>query len=336
VEARDEQELAVRSGRWSAGRIVALALLAACWAALRLQMNGEYKGAPWAAIADFSAPLPFGHRVLVPLLAAPLRAATGWPLAFVWGVFEALAAVGLWLALRAALRPRVPERWDIALATGFFALLPAVFLLKHKWAVFYPWDTPAMALLAGGIALVAARRFAAAAALCFVAALNRESAALIPAAALAMHVGTGSPGHVLGDMKKCAGPVAAMLGACVAARLLVAAALPDNAGPALHFFLGKDTPRWLHNLEWLYDPLHWLWLPAYFAFLPVVWLLLWRWIAPPDRRLGLVAAAYFAALLPVANIYEPRVFGEILVLLYIPAAVALCRWLRGHDTLRAA
>lgn len=322
---------------WSrAGRAAALALLAASWAALRLQMNGEYKGAPWAAIAEFSAPLPFGHRVLVPLLAAPLRALTGWPLALVWGVFEALAAAGLWLALRAALRPLVPVRWDMSLATGFFALLPPVFLLKHKWAVFYPWDTPAMALLALGVALVAARRFAAATALCFVAALNRESAALIPAAALALHVGTGANRHVLRDIRAVAGPVAAMGAACVAARLAVAAALPDLPGPALHFYLGKNTPRWLHNLEWLQDPLHWLWLPAYVAFLPLVWALLWRQIAPPERRLGLVAAAYFAALLPVANIYEPRVFGEILVLLYIPAAAALCRWLRGHDTLRPA
>lgn len=299
-------------------------------------MNGEYKGAPWQAIAEFSAPLPFGHRVLVPLLAAPLRAATGWPLALVWGIFEMLAALGLWLALRAALRPLVPVRWDMALATGFFALLPPVFLLKHKWAVFYPWDTPAMALLAGGLALVAARRFAAATALCFVAALNRESAVLIPAAAVLMHVGTGSKEHVLADIKRITGPVAAMTGACVAARLAIAAALPDNPGRALHFYLGKDTPRWLHNLEWLQDPLHWLWLPAYFAFLPVLWAVLWRWIAPAERRLGLLAAAYFAALMPVANIYEPRVFGEILVLLYIPAAAALCRWLRGRDTLPAA
>ena len=40
--------------------------------------------------------------------------------------------------------------------------------------------------------------------------------------------------------------------------------------------------------------------------------------------------------MPVANIYEPRVYGEILVLLYIPAAVAACRWLRAGDTLAQA
>ncbi len=325
MEARDDAAIAVRKDRLGAGAWLALALLAAGWAALRLQMNGEYKGAPWAAIADLTAPLPFGHRPLVPLLAGPLWRATDWPLAVVWGLFEALAALGLWFALRAALRPLVPVRWDMALATGFFALLPLAFLLRHKWAVFYPWDTPAMAFVAGGLALVAARRWGAAAALCLAAALNRESAALVPAAALALHVARPA------DLRKIAGPAALLVAAVALGRLAVAWALPDNPGAALHFFLGKDTPRWRHNLEWLADPLHWLWLPTYFALLPVAWALLWRELEPAHRRLGLVALAYFAGLMLVANIYEPRVYGELLVLLYVPAAAALCRWLRGGD-----
>ncbi|MCY1011331.1 hypothetical protein OV079_38390 [Nannocystis pusilla] len=311
----------------------ALVLLAAGWAALRLQMNGEYKGATWAQIAEFTAPLPFGHRPLMALVAWPLRAATDWPLALVWGVCEAAAALGLWFALRVALRPLVGARWDMFFATCFFALLAFPFLLKHKWAVFYPWDTPAMAFTAAGLALVADRRFAAATALCFVAALNRESAALIPAAALALHV--GSSGHVLRDIRGMIRPALAMVAAFVAARLAVALALPDNPGPALHFAIGKNTPRWLHNLEWLAEPVHWLWLPMYFALLPLAWVLLWKTISADHRRLALVALAWFAGLMLVANIYEPRVYGELLVLLYVPVAAAACRWLRA-DTLGAA
>lgn len=305
-------------------RGAALVLLAAGWAALRLQMNGEYKGAPWAAIADFSAPLPFGHRPLMSLVAWPLRAATDWPLALVWGALETAAALALWFAVRAAVRPHVPARWDMFFSTCLFALLPFAFLLKHRWAVFYPWDTPAMAFTAAGLALVQARRFPAAIGLCFAAALNRESAALIPAIALALHG------------RRAIRPALAMFAAYAAARVAVALALPDNPGLPLHFAIGKNTPRWLHNLEWLADPVHWLWLPMYFALLPLVWALLWRQIAPPQRRLGLVALAYFAALMVVANIYEPRVYGEILIILYIPAAAAVCRWLRAADTLDPA
>lgn len=338
MEAREEQEVAGDRGR-SGPRAnllqktchgAALALLAAGWAALRLQMNGEYKGATWAQIAEFSAPLPFGHRPLAPLLAWPLRAATDWPLKLVWGVLEAAAALALWLALRAALRPGVGERWSALFATSFFALLSFPFLLKHRWAVFYPWDTPAMAFIAAGLALVSARRFAAATALCLVAAVNRESAALIPAAALALHLGASK--HVLRGIRELLAPTVAMLAACAVGRVAVALALPDSPGRPLHFTIGKDTPRWLHNLEWLAEPVHWLWLPMYFALLPLAWLLLWPQISRPHRGLGLVALAYFAALMLVANIYEPRVYGEILVLLYIPAAVAACRWLRAGDS----
>ena len=137
--------------------------------------------------------------------------------------------------------------------------------------------------------------------------------------------------HAIGD---------ALRGECsfaprVSRRIAVALALPESRGPALHFYLGKDTPRWLHNLEWLGDPLHLLWLPTYFAFLPLLWLLLGPQIARPHRGLGLVALAYFTGLMLVANIYEPRVYGELMVLLYVPAGVALCRWLRRADRLEA-
>jgi hypothetical protein len=132
-----------------------------------------------------------------------------------------------------------------------------------------------------------------------------------------------------------AGPVLAMIAAVVAARAAVMLALPDNPGAALHFAIGKNTPRWLHNLEWLAEPVHWLWLPMYFALLPVAWALLWRWISADHRRLAPVALAWFLGLMLVANIYEPRVYGELLVLLYVPVAAAACRWLRA-DTLGAA
>ena len=69
--------------------------------------------------------------------------------------------------------------------------------------------------------------------------------------------------------------------------------------------------------------------------LPLAWVLLWRRIGSDHRRLALVALAWFAGLMLVANIYEPRVYGELLVLLYVPAAAAACRWLRA-DTLGAA
>ena len=317
-------------------------------------MNHEFTGAPWDELLDFSAAKPFGLRVLVPLLAWPLHALLRVPTLWVFGLFELLATAALVLATAAALRPFVPPRWPAALGVLLVLLLPVAFLLQHRWPVFFPYDTPAMAFTAGGVALLLRRRWRAAALLTFLAALNRESALLLPACALALHLPLRpSPQPVPEDLSLqpaakpvpedlslqpaslglLATPTVALLAAALAARALVGFLLRDNPGAPLQFFV-EETPRLLANLAWLEEPAHWLRLPAYFGWLPLAWPLLSPWMPTPLRRLGWVALAYIAALLWVANIDEPRVYGETIVLLYIPTAVALTRWLRGDPPTR--
>jgi hypothetical protein len=166
----------------------------------------------------------------------------------------------------------------------------------------------------------------AAAALAGLAALNRESAALLPAVAVALHA--WPPGQVPKDRRRAVAlGVFGVLGAVVAARAAVGFALADNPGEPLQLFVDQ-TPRLLQNLAWLEDPAHWPLLPAYFGFVPLAWWLLAAWIPAPLRRLGWVALAYAGALLWVANVDEPRVYGEAIVLLYLPVAVGLAAWLR--------
>src|SRR5687767_14742234 len=52
---------------------LALFILAAGYAGLRLEMNHEFEGAAWDELLAFTAAKPFGLRVLVPLLAWPLH-----------------------------------------------------------------------------------------------------------------------------------------------------------------------------------------------------------------------------------------------------------------------
>jgi len=307
---------------------LALLLLAVGYAALRLAMNREFEGAPWDLLLDFRAAKPFGLRVLVPLLAWPFHSLLRMPAAWVFALFEALATIGLSLAITAALRPFVPARWASALGPLFILLLPVPFLLQHRWPVFYPYDTPAMALIAAGVALILADRWRSAAALCFFATLNRESAALIPAAALALHW------PVQKDMSKKPSKIRllllrtlALIAAVALARLLVGTILSANPGAPLQFFV-DTTPRLLANLAWLEHPANWLLLPAYLGFVPLAWALLTPAMPARLRRLGWIALVYIGALLWVANIDEPRVYGEAMVLLYLPAAVGLHRWLQ--------
>ncbi len=304
----------------------ALLLFSAGYAALRLAMNREFEGAPWDDLLGFTAAKPFGLRVLMPLLAWPLHTLLRVPTAWVFGLFETLATAALVLATAAALRPFVPARWAAALGVLLVLLLPIAFLLQHRWPIYYPYDTPAMAFIAAGVALLLRERWRAAALLTAVAALNRESAALLPLAALALHVPT--------DMSLRTWPIrqlltrmGPLLAGFVLARALVGLILRDNPGAPLSLFV-DDTPRLLANLAWLEEPSHWLRLPAYLGFLPLAWPLLYTALPTPLRRLGWVALAYLGGLLWVANIDEPRVYGEVIVLLHLPVAVALTRWLR--------
>ena len=348
---------------------LALLLLAAGHAALRLAMNREFQGAPWDELLDFTAAKPFGLRVLVPLLAWPLHTLLRVPTLWVFGLFELLATAALVLATAAAVRPFVPPRWPAALGVLLVLLLPIAFLLQHRWPIFYPYDTPAMAFTAAGVALLIHRRWRLAALLAFLAALNRESALLLPACALALHLSRPVPSDLsqaplppvpsnlsltppppvpsdlsqappssanhppqtpslLARLRPLLLPTLSLAAAALAARALVGLALRDNPGAPLQLLV-DGTPRLLANLAWLEDPAHWLRLPAYFGYLPLAWPLLRPWMPTPLARLGWVALAYVGALLWVANIDEPRVYGEAMVLLYIPTAVALARWLRG-------
>jgi hypothetical protein len=295
-------------------------------------MNHEFEGAAWDELLAFTAAKPFGLRVLVPLLAWPLHSLLRMPTTWVFGLFETLATIALVLATGAALRPFVPPRWAAALAVALFLLLPIPFLLQHRWPIFYPYDTPAIAFTAGGVALLVRGRWALAAVLTFFAAVNRESAILLPFAALALFSKIKPDPE---DMPLTTWPlrqllprVLAMFAAFALARGLVAAVLRDNPGAPLQFMV-DDSPRLLQNLAWLEDPRHWFYLPAYFGLLPLAWLLLHAWMPAPLRRLGWVALVYVGALMWVANIDEPRVYGEAIVLLYLPVAVALARWLRS-------
>ena len=310
---------------------LALLLFCAGHAALRLAMNHEFEGAPWDELLAFTAAKPFGLRVLVPLLAWPFHTLLRVPTTWVFGLFETLSTIALVLATAAALRPHVPRRSAAALGVMLVLLLPVPFLLQHRWPIFYPYDTPAMAFTAGGVALLLRGRWRLAAALAFFAALNRESAILLPVAALALYIKPVPSDMAIPTLplRQVLPRVLGLFAAVALARVLVAVILRDNPGAPLQFLV-DDTPRLLSNLAWLEEPTHWLYLPAYFGCVPLAWLLLHPWIPAPLRRLGWLALAYVGALLWIANIDEPRVYGEAIVLLYLPVAVALARWLRSE------
>ncbi|MEX1364567.1 MAG: hypothetical protein AB1Z98_15680 [Nannocystaceae bacterium] len=308
------------SSRARAAWWVVVLVLAAGYAALRLTMNEQYDVAPWSALVQLRAPLPFGHRVLVPLLVRPLLA-LGLPLPLALGLWETAATAGLAGAVAWTLRPHGGAR--LGMAAGLLALLtlPWLFLLPHRWPIFYPWDTPAMALLVAGIGAIDRERWGLAMVLALLAALNRESAILLPAAALLLAPPRASSWRP--ELARVAGLLAVVL----VGRVAIAIALPDNPGPPVHFTVGNGGYRVLNNLHWLAEPRHLLLTLPSLAGWPLAWALLAGQVGPRWRRLWLLAWAQTAGLLVVANIYEPRAFGEVLALALLPTAIGVARWL---------
>lgn len=292
--------------------LVALAAIALAvgYAALRLDLNTEYKGASWQMLYELTAPRPYGHRVLPSLLARPL-VGLGLDLYGAWAVLEIAATLGLLVALSRALRAHLGQRLSWLGAGAFLICMAWPSLLAHRWHVFYPYDTPALAFTAFGVALAVEGRFGALAALTGVAALNRETAALIPAAAFALHLGR-LPFWTLVKRLIPAGL------ALLAARGAIFAALPNLEGEGADLWV-KGKLRPLNNLEWLFAlPDRPFVLLASVAWLPLAWALLHRSIPSPLGRLGWVALATATGMAVVGNLYEPRVFGEAMVLCWVP------------------
>lgn len=199
-------------------------------------------------------------------------------------------------------------------------VLCLAFLLQFRWPIFYPWDTPAIAAVAWGVALAHARRHGPLVVLATVAALNRETAVFLPLLTAALHY--GSP-HQREGLRSASLQLVGVVMARLVLSVLVAA-----KGSALHF---EVAGMWRidHNLRWLSEGLHLLLILGAFSLLPVLWIALRPSIPVALRRLELVVIPAMAGLMLVANIYEPRAWGEPLTLLYLGVAVGTVRWLGG-------
>lgn len=299
---------------------VAVAVVAACWAVLRLAMNREYGPASWDALVELRAPLPFGHRVLVPALARPFVDA-GASVRWVFGVSEWLATMALVVVLARALARDLPTR---AAGLGAVLVLPVLalpMLLAHRWNVFYPWDTWAMVALVLAVDLIRRDQLALCAAVVFVGAFNRESVALVPLFAVALRLERGA-------LRTTIAWAVFMGFAYVLGRAAVAMLVPGARGAALHLWLG-DELRLVGNLRWLADPAdaaQWL---GSIACLPIAWWLV-RAHAPRDLvRLHVPVLLGLCGLLVVANAYEPRVYGELAVVAWLAVWTGAWRWAGG-------
>ena len=305
---------------------VLLGLIALCYTALRYTFNPEFDDTFYQKIYDFIAPAPFGKRILIALLAHPL-VNCGFSVARAFQFWEVVSAFCLFAGLYRVFSLQVEKSWAKVMGAGFALILPPVFLLRNTFPYRFPWDTPAMAVLAWGAFFLLRGQWGRACVLMIFATLNRESAILIPLLFGVMYFDRL-------PLRKLLLVGTALVAIYAAVSWAVSLTLGDNLS-----YYGPNSLASLHkygkwrlfiNLAWLnYSIRNYLVLLATLGGLPLVFLAFLRWIPAHLRGFGLVALFYFELLACVGNLYESRIFGEIATLLYIPAALGGGRYLRA-------
>lgn len=308
-------------------QLVAFAIVAAGWAVVRLAMNRQYGPASWEMIVELRAPLPFGHRVLVPLLVRPFVDA-GVPIGWAFTVTEWLGTFVLLVLLRRALARDLPERAALLGSFGVLGALSFALLLAHRWPIFYPWDAWAMVAMVAALDAIRRDRLALATAIVVVGAWNRESVALVSLFGLALRLEHAPLRPTL------AWAVLTTL-AYAASRWALRFVVPEAHGAPLHVWLG-DELRLLHNLRWLSDLRNQLQWWTSIAFLPLAWFGVRRFVPRDLQRTHVVALFGLGGLLVVANAYEPRVYAELIVVAWCAVFSGAWRWATGEPALARA
>jgi len=258
---------------------------------------------------------PFCHRVLVPIMAWFVVKITGLPVTWAFQLFEIAFAMGLIIVYYRLFNHFMPRRAAGVFAVAIYFILPYVFLLRYTWNFFYPWDTAAMFFLILGIVMIIENRWAALVATLIIGMLNRETAIILVPLAFVLLIDCMAPGKLVALLL-------VMIVTAVAVRFGVIGALPECVGESTQYISGS-LYRLLVNVHNMVESRYYFKIFSSLAFLPIIWLLIRRDIPPRLARVKLVAWAFFLLLIFVGNLDEPRMFGELVVLLYVPIAVAL-------------
>lgn len=219
------------------------------------------------------------------------------------------------------------------MSIGFVFALPLIFLLKTQNPWLFPWDTPAMAFVVWSVYLLFQQRWIPTMILLFFASLNRESAILIVPIFWAIYIDRLT-------LRKLAALTIAFLSIYWTANWLITLTLSDNIPfyERLHFnmsFIRNGNWRVVHNWLWLNNNAqNYLVLLSTMAGLPVAFIALSNYIPRYLKRFAIVSLLYFSMLAFVGNFVEPRIFGEICAIIYIPFAFGCynyCKALRVED-----
>ena len=271
---------------------------------LRFELGHEYPRASYASLADFTAPLPFQTRVLIPALIQFTGFLLGGQVApmLLARIFDFFAIVLAVIGFRRYLRA-----WLSPYSSSFGALLLYVLLLLHylftlpSQRILYPYDLPALAFIAWGLVFGRERNWKFYYPLFFFACLNRESACLLT---LGHTAATLNGWKMPGWWPHLTAQFLIWCGSWVGLRYL----FQGNPGVIFEDHLAMNIMRLISSSSWVL-------LPISLGYLILV---SWRRIPAYLKKQLLTVPFLFSLMVFVGNIDEFRVYGELLP--YVAAA----------------
>ena len=302
-------------------------ILSTCYTAARFDLNTEYKNATWAQIFNLEAPIPFGYRILVPIISKPI-VYFGASIKSAFMFWELISLITLFVFLKKIFLLYLNDKQAQLSSIAFIYVLPLVFLLKSKWPLYYPYDTMAITFTTISLYLLLKEKWLP---LCFViliATFNRESSVLVIFLFYSLFFGKL-------PLKKFMTILIALLTLYFSSRYIIEIITTSNARPyggSMAFYYRTDW-RFKNNLKWLLDSNNIYKLLTSLGWLPLIYLFLRNSLPLYLRRINLTVISYFLMLFFVGNLYEPRQYGEIISLLFIITALAAHHYWSEHGTI---
>lgn len=295
------------------------------YAYMHVKLTGVFYKVELDKVVNFLAPMPFGQRLLVPLLANFIAYFLPIELEKLFFLIEWMFTSLLYLALLRLLQYEFSKRQSQVLSWLFLLLLPLTTVVNYRYTTdgpatfFFYYDTPTLFFLTMGLYLCLRSNWFYFIPLIFIATINRESSLLLVLIIPALY---WKNLHLI--YKQLIFAVIAY----VLARWLVLSFLHGTPGVLLEwYFRSSHYTHFQVNLFWLLNLQHILLFMFCFAGLPLFWFAFYDYIPLQFRPLRYVLLLYFMALLMIGNFPEIRLFGEIVLLLYLPVCIALKRWL---------
>ncbi len=264
----------------------------------------------FADIANHVGNKPWQYRILVPEIAKALHQLNlpvgltlyGWARVIELGALF-LSVVAFRRYLELFLHDR---RLCSIFAMMIFLVLPFHLFFPRPYFANYWFDTPAMLFLILGLTFLHQKKWAWYYGLFVVATFNRETTCFLTLAYLFTAFGREK-------LPKIAAHCGAQFVIWMSIKLALGRMFVGNPGPeGFEWMDGSGVPHWMDNLRYFANPGNY---PAFASIMGFLWIpvvFCYRRIGSEFARRSLwVIPPFFAGMFLVANIYELRIFAEL-------------------------